>query len=375
VFMCRDPTTKISTYLAKPAMCKRLLEWFVQIANGKKRPTSCQTTAQISASTCNSGGQAFGQHGGHTFGQHAGHAFRQPVGQVQHYDLPQNANAGTSALDEIFQDLNTPRSNEETKEEPETWEQLQPMSAFERENVEKLHRLGFSMKKALKTFRDNGLSYSRAYEALFVDLRDLQEARFMDQARLESQTTQQADEERNKKEEELKLHYTDVLENNSFPRSLLLHTNLGVPALLEVVRIEKEPGVIDMSEPEFREAIIKLLVMEAKCVQWYGPSAYPYIYKISCKMKQIKDISVTHVLQELSNLERQLYVMPEKAGQLPPAFLKAFEETPIKELVGKCTTSFLGLEDHGGEVDVVKVSDSNGDKQATKSPQQVIDVS
>ncbi len=230
------------------------------------------------------------------------------------------------------------RSEDEAKVEPPSWGSLQPMNVAEQQGVAYLSRLGFSKHKSLETLRRSGGQLSSAEQRLYEELRDLQDASLMDQIALDSEKTGKVDEVRAEREAKARLVITDVLGEGAFDRSLLLDSKIGVPALREAVRIDR--GVLDLSE--MRECCIRLLVLEGKSVQWYGLGACSYIYELALRLHAKRTgLDEQDISAEEKHLERILYNMPAKSGDMPQDFLLALERWPTHTLKSMSGTSFV----------------------------------
>ncbi len=230
------------------------------------------------------------------------------------------------------------RSEDEAKDEPPSWGSLLPMNAAEQQGVAYLSRLGFSKHKSLETLRSSGGKVSSAEQRLYEELRDLQDASLMDQIALDSEKTGKVDEVRAEREAKARLVITDVLGEGAFERSLLLDSKIGVPALREAVRIDR--GVLDLSD--MRECCIRLLVLEGKSVQWYGLGACSYMYELALRLHaKGAGLDEQDISAEEKRLERILYNMPAKSGDMPQDFLLALERWPTHTLKSMSGTSFV----------------------------------
>mmetsp|Transcript_1943 Transcript_1943/g.4979 ORF Transcript_1943/g.4979 Transcript_1943/m.4979 type:complete len:295 (+) Transcript_1943:1-885(+) len=267
-----------------------------------------------------------------------------------------------------------PRDGEEAKAEPATWDSLQPVSESESQALAELSRLGFSRKKVLETLRDCSGNHFAARSMLTQELRDLQEAKLMDDVALSSEATGANDRRRADQDESLRLNYSDVLADGSFDRSMFLDKQLGLAAFRKAMEVEVD-GVFDLSQADLREQCIKLLVLEGKAIKWYGLNACPYMYQLIGRLKD--SFSEGTVEEEILRLNQVLFSLPEKSGDMPVEFLSALAEMPLAKLKTMCSTAFLATaslenivtDGAAGEVEYLA-----GSRERTAPSAQVIDL-
>jgi len=221
--------------------------------------------------------------------------------------------------------------NDETKSEPKSLESLLPLNPTETKLVEKLSVFGFSKRKCIETLRNHSCNYDRAYQFLMMELTDFREAKIMDQVALESENTLVADLKRNKKELQVKLSCTDVLDQGTFDSCLLLDDVSGAGSTLRPILRVNYDDYVDMSNTDMRDLCIKLLVLETKCTSWYQEGSRAYMEGIVNTLKGAKAIDISLLETLIRDIETDLYSMPENAGEMPPPFLKALSQSSSHE--------------------------------------------
>lgn len=145
---------------------------------------------------------------------------------------------------------------------------------------------------------------------------DMEEARLMDQARLQSEDTAKQDKARAAQERDARLSTPQAL-NEFVDSELLKH--------LETLRqlVAKATGtIIDQAEKDLRKACINLLDQEKKAIRWYKESARAYMRS---RAKTLQDrFNLATVSVELGELTTVLYSTASERGA-PIAFLAAFD--------------------------------------------------
>jgi hypothetical protein len=162
----------------------------------------------------------------------------------------------------------------------------------------------------------------------------------MDQIRLQSEATAVKDKKRAQEEEKIHLAYADVVADGTFRSSIFLDDNVGL-ATFKAILSTGDDGYIDLSESDTREECIRLLTMEQRSLHWYGLGACSFIYEIVRRLGKVNPLTQDAVKKEADLLEKVLFDMPEKSGDMPKEFMIALQALPIAELRSLCSTAHV----------------------------------
>jgi len=237
-------------------------------------------------------------------------------------------------LRRFAQEMAQNRSNGEAKQEPPTYESMLPMSATERTAVQELASLGFSIQRTLEVLRKYNGDVLKARSELMIDLRDHQEMIQVDQAREASETSARGDRLREERETKLKQEFGDVLSDDSFHDSLLLDETIGAKGIREALSVQS--GTVDLTDPGLRKACIKLLVLEAKCLRWYGVGACTYLCGVANRLNAMHELTAKNVVPIVAEFEKILLSMPQRPGEMPARLIRAFERNNLQKYKDRC---------------------------------------